>query len=141
MNSRWWRGPAENTAIQFVRYFFTGGAAFAVDFGTLWLLTEAFGLRYLLSAAAAFAAGLATNYAISIRWVFSRRTLRSRRAELAGFAAVGIAGLGLNEAILWCVTEVSGLHYMLAKMLSAAAVFLWNFTARKYLLFYGKKES
>lgn len=141
MNSRWWRGPAESTAIQFVRYFFAGGAAFAVDFGTLWLLTDVFGLHYLLSAAAAFAAGLLTNYAISIRWVFSRRTLRSRKAELAGFAAIGIAGLGLNEAVMWVVTEVSGHHYLLAKAFSTAAVFLWNFTARKYLLFHGKGKS
>ncbi|MDE6445362.1 MAG: GtrA family protein [Alistipes sp.] len=130
--------PADDGRIQLFRYFFVGGAAFSVDFGLLWLLTE-WGVHYLLSAACSFVAGLTVNYALSVRWVFRNRTLHSRIAEFVSFAAIGLAGLGLNEAIVWAATDWAGLYYLVSKIISTAVVFFWNFTARKYLLFYEKK--
>ncbi len=65
--------------------------------------------------------------------------VRIQLAEFAGFAAIGVAGLGLNEAILWMTTEAAGFHYLISKIIATAVVFLWNFAARKYLLFHEKK--
>jgi putative flippase GtrA len=121
--------------IQFFRYLFVGGLAFVVDFGTLWLLTSRFGLHYLLSAAFAFLAGLAVNYLLSIAWVFKERRMSSRREEFLGFGAIGLAGLGFNEAGMWLLCGLAGLDYRLAKIVTTAVVFLWNFGARKMMLF------
>lgn len=130
--------PTDNGKIQLFRYFFVGGAAFVVDFGLLWLQTEC-GLSYLLSAAFSFAIGLTMNYALSVRWVFRDHALHSRITEFVFFTAIGVVGLGMNEAIIWIATEFAGLYYLGSKLISTAVVFFWNFTARKYLLFYGKK--
>lgn len=138
MIGRLLRGASGDLRIQLFRYLLVGGAAFGVDFGLLWMLTGC-GLHYLPAAACSFAAGLTVNYLLSVAWVFRDRVLRSRTAEFAGFAAIGVAGLGLNEAILWGATEVAGLHYLISKIIAAAVVFLWNFAARKYLLFHEKK--
>ena len=132
--------PARSGWVQLFRYFWVGGTAFAVDFGLLWLLTGWCGVHYLLSAAIAFAAGLTVNYALSVSWVFSERALRSRIAEFTAFVSIGIVGLGLNEAILWSMTDFLELHYLISKTVATAAVFFWNFTARKYLLFNGKNR-
>ncbi|MDP3066192.1 MAG: GtrA family protein, partial [Methanobacteriaceae archaeon] len=67
----------DNTSIQLFRYVFVGGVAFLVDFGSLYLLTEFFGIYYLTSAAIAFLLGLITNYILSISWVFNKRTLNN----------------------------------------------------------------
>lgn len=77
---------------------------------------------------------------ISVSWVFSERTLHSRIAEFTAFVSIGIVGLGLNEAILWSMTDFLELHYLISKTVATAAVFFWNFTARKYLLFNGKNR-
>jgi len=138
MIDRLLKGATDDVRIQLFRYFLVGGTAFAVDFGLLWGLTEC-GVHYLLSGACSFAAGLSVNYLLSVAWVFRDRALRSRLAEFAGFAAIGIAGLGLNEAILWGATEVARFHYLFSKIIAAVAVFLWNFAARKYLLFHERK--
>lgn len=132
--------PARSGWVQLFRYFWVGGTAFAVDFGLLWLLTGWCGVHYLLSAAIAFAAGLTVNYALSVSWVFSERTLHSRIAEFTAFVSIGIVGLGLNEAILWSMTDFLELHYLISKTVATAAVFFWNFTARKYLLFNEKNR-
>jgi putative flippase GtrA len=124
------RQPTDNTAIQLFRYTFVGGLAFLVDFGSLFLLTEFAG-----SAAIAFLLGLATNYVLSITWVFNRRRVSSRWLEFTIFGIIGIIGLGLNELIIWQATETLKLHYLVSKLIATATVYLWNFFARKYTLF------
>lgn len=129
------RIPTDSTLIQFVRYLFVGGAAFVVDFGSLYVLTEYVGIYYLTSAAIAFLLGLLANYLLSIFWVFSRRTLERRWLEFGIFALIGVVGLGLNELFIWFFTEHFQLYYMISKLIATALVLLWNFTARKFLLF------
>jgi putative flippase GtrA len=109
--------------------------AFSVDIGTLALLTEAAGLHYLLSAALSFVLGTSVSYALSIVAVFEMRRWRSKAVEYLLFVAVGAVGLGLNELLLWALTEGAGIFYLLSKLLAAAIVFFWNFGARKFLLF------
>lgn len=120
---------------QFTRYLVVGGLAFVVDFGLLYLLTEFAGLHYLISAAIAFLFGLITNYCLSLLWVFDRRTMDNAAIEFVIFTAIGIVGLGLNEVIIWFVREKIHFHYMIAKMISAGIVLIWNFGARKSVLF------
>ena len=128
-------GRTSDTLVQLFRYGFVGGAAFVVDYGSLWFLTEVCGMHYLLSAAIAFILGLTTNYLLSTRWVFSDSRLENRWAEFAVFALIGVVGLGLNELIMWAGTDLMHLHYMLSKVISTAIVFFWNFFARKFILF------
>lgn len=126
---------ANRLLVQLLRYGVVGGIAFVVDYGTLWLLTEAAGLQYLLSAAIAFILGLTVNYALSTRWVFGESRIGSPWAVFAAFALTGIVGLGLNELIMWAATDGMGLHYMASKIISTGLVFFWNFLARRFLVF------
>jgi len=129
------KNQTENTFIQLFRYTFVGGVAFIVDFSSLFFLTEFLGIFYLTSAAIAFLLGLATNYILSILWVFSKRTFRNRWFELGIFAVIGIVGLGFNELLIWFFTEHIHFHYLLSKIVSTVFVYLWNFFARKSILF------
>ena len=128
----------ENTLIQLFRYGFVGGAAFLVDYGVLVLLTEVFGMHYLLSATISFILGLVTNYLLSVVWVFNNRTLGNRWAEFTVFAIIGVIGLGLNALIMYVCTDKMGIHYMISKIISTVIVFFWNFFARKFVLFKAK---
>jgi len=128
-------GATGSVLQQFARYVVVGGVAFVVDFGLLYVLTEFAGIHYLSSAAIAFLCGLFTNYLLSRVWVFDRRTIDNVAMEFAIFAAIGIVGLGLNEGIMWFVAERVHFHYLIAKVISAGIVLMWNFGARKAVLF------
>lgn len=125
----------ERTAIQLFRYIFVGGAAFIVDFGSLFILTDFFGIYYLVSAAIAFILGLIVNYLLSISWVFNNRKLNSSTMEFGVFSLIGMVGLGLNEVFIWFFTAEVGFYYLISKIISAIIVLFWNFFARKYVLF------
>lgn len=131
--------PTENVLLQLFRYGFVGGAAFVVDYATLFILTNNVGVQYLWSAAIAFVLGLVANYLLSISWVFRNRGSLSRWQEFLFFAVIGVVGLGFNELIMYACTDLMHIHYMVSKLISTAIVFFWNFFARKYLLFTKKK--
>lgn len=125
----------DNTFVQLFRYTFVGGTAFIVDFGLLFVLTDFVNIHYLISAAISFLLGLATNYWLSIIWVFNKRILTNKSLEFGIFAFIGIIGLGFNELFIWFFTEYVHFHYLLSKIVSTVFVFLWNFIVRKFILF------
>ena len=126
---------SDKTSVQLLKYGFVGGMAYCVDFGSLFFLTEFIKIHYLISAAIAFILGLVTNYALSIFWVFPKRTLANKRTEFLLFSIIGLIGLGLNEVIIWFFTEFIHYHYLISKIFSTVIVFFWNFIARKKILF------
>lgn len=125
----------DNSFIQFFRYALVGGLAFIVDFSSLFIFTDIFNIYYLISAALAFLVGTIVNYSLSIYWVFSNRTINNKSFEFGIFSLIGVVGLGFNELIMWVFTEHINFHYLVSKIISAGFVLLWNFLARKFLLF------
>jgi putative flippase GtrA len=99
------------------------------------LLTEVAGLHYLLSAAVSFLLGTTMSWLLSVRWVFEVRARASKAMEYGLFVLVGVVGLGLNEGLLWLLTDYGGVYYLLSKIIAASLVFFWNFGMRRALLF------
>lgn len=127
--------PTNNSIIQLFRYCFVGGFAFIVDAGGLFVLTEYAGMYYLLSASVSFVLGLVVNYLLSTAWIFRKSKLKNKWAEFLIYSVIGVVGLGLNALFLWLFTDGLHIYYMLSKIITAALVMLWNFIARKYILF------
>ena len=132
------RFPRKTLLGQFLRYLVTGGLAFIVDFGLFALCLYA-----LVANLVALLAGLILNYALSILWVFTacERTLEKQKvAEFVLFAIVGFFGVGINQFLMYLMVGQFALNEMLSKMFSAILVLMWNFGARKLMLFRKKKE-
>jgi putative flippase GtrA len=91
---------------------------------------------YLHAAAIAFGVGLLTSYLLSIAWVFQARTFQNSWMELGLFTLIGGIGLLWCGVCMWVLTEYAHLYYLCSKMVSALVVFLWNFVAKKWLLFH-----
>ncbi len=135
MIDRFFKNNTNNTFIQLFRYAIVGWLAFIVDIGILYILTEYFDVYYLFSAAIAFAIALSIDYYITIIWVFNKRTIDSRYIELLIFATIGLTGLLLNVFIIWFFTEITNIYYIFSKIISSFMIYLWNFFARKIILY------
>ena len=117
------------------RYLAASALALAVDFGAYSGLIRLAGMDYLVAAPIGFSLGLATIYVLSVRWVFSHRRMKDARAEFAVFALLGLAGLAINQAVIFAGVEWFRLPPEAAKIVSAGMVFCFNFGSRKLLLF------
>ena len=136
-------GDTDNTLIQFFRYLFVGGLAFIVDFVLSYVLfrfafheKKEFGW---VANSLSFVAGLAVNYLISTFWIFKSSKVKNKLVEFLGFAAIGVVGLLLTIGItklfeIW-LGDTTSLFQIIAKLVSTAVSFLWNFFARKLLLY------
>lgn len=127
--------PAGGVMQEGARYVAASAAALALDFGTYSGLIRLAGVHYLVAGAIGFSLGLALVYVLSTRWVFAFRRVADRRAEFVVFAGVGLAGLALNQAILYAAVEWFRLGYEPAKAVAACLGFGFNFGTRKLLLF------
>lgn len=122
-----------NIFIQLLRYAIVGGTSFVIDFGLLFILTEFASFHYLLSATISFIIGLVTNFLLGTAWIFKNSKIKSHSIEFIAYSIVGIVGLGLNNLLLYLLTSIIGLYYMLSKIITAAIVMFWNFFGRRML--------
>ena len=120
--------------VQLFRFGLVGGLCFVIDYGLLALLTECFGINYLVSSAVSFAVSVTVNYLLSMRFVFESKEDVDRVKELIVFVALSVVGLGLNQLLMWLGTERIGVHYLLTKLVATAVVMVYNFITRKLLL-------
>lgn len=140
-------GDTNNTLIQFFRYCFVGGIAFLADYGIMTLLAELCGFNPVVAATISFIVGLAINYCLSTLWIFRNSKIKNRFTEFAAFAVIGVIGLLMNALIIWFFQHTladlsifgsllpADKYYLIGKLVSTVIVFMWNFLARKFIIF------
>ena len=119
---------------QFAKFGVVGVIAFIIDYGLMVLLTEAFGVNYLISATLSFTVSVIFNYLASMRYVFTHKDGMSRRREFVIFVVLSVIGLGLNDLLMWIATGLVGISYLISKIFATAVVMVYNFVTRKVFL-------
>lgn len=131
--------PQRRALAGFVRDVLGYGAAsalaLAVDWGSLVVLTQVFAVQYLVAAAVSFSAGLVVAYLLATKLVFRGRARYKAGGELAGFLLTGLAGLVLNQVLLFVFVDFAHAPVAAAKAPTAIFVFSFNFLSRRFLLF------
>lgn len=119
---------------QIIKFGFVGGSAFLIDYGVLFVLTEFFGIYYLVSSTISFALSVIYNYILSVKWVFDVKGSRSKGQEFIVFLVLSIIGLGINQIVMWITVEKLHIYYMISKIGATAIVMVYNFVTRKLFL-------
>ena len=147
--------PTDDGFIQFFRFLFVGGTATLIDMAAgwaffhfvfltdlplgAWMLT-----RDTLSSAVGFLFGLVANYVLSILWVF-RKPDANRLVEFLAFAAIGLVGLLVKSGTVALVglvlTAQTDLFFLIKSAIGTLVAMIWNFAARKLLLYRTPKAS
>lgn len=120
----------------FLKYLVAGGMGFVLDYGTLTLCYEGLGWHYLVAATCGFLVGLVFVYISSNKWVFDTRKMKNHRVqEFAVFSLIGLIGLGLTNLFMWGLVDGLGIHPLVSKLFTTGAVLIWNYGARKIILY------
>lgn len=122
------------TAAELLRYLGVSAIALGVDVTVL--LVAATLVHYLWAATLGFLFGALTSYLLSVRWVFRHRRFAAfPKTEFAAFAAVGVAGLGLNNLAIYLAVAHVGMGLLASKAVAATITFTFNYGLRKWGLF------
>lgn len=126
---------SSNIYIQLFRYVLAGGTAFIIDFGLLYTLTNCLSVHYMVSTVISYTVGLIITYLLSIYWIFDKRRTNNRLMEFFIFTLIGVIGLALTSFFMFLLTDIVGIYYLISKLATTGIVFIWNFIAKKFILF------
>lgn len=127
---------------EFLRYIVVGSISFIIDTAVLYLFYEYIIANQIysiyLATAFGFMAGMAVNYFLCHSFVFlsvKNHNLGKKFKDIITFVIIGIIGLLLNELGMFIGVELLGIYYLYVKLLTSSIVMLWNYLARKMLIF------
>lgn len=135
-----------NRLKEIVKFVFTGGVCFLIEYAALIALKEWLHLPVVAATPIAFLISVVFNYLLCVKWVFDGAKEGSRKAQI-GFAVTSVMGLFLNWAIMWALTALLGEDavlltifgidvkvYMLNKVIATGLVMVWNYFTKRWLL-------
>ena len=135
-----------NRVKEIVKFAFTGGVCFLIEYAALIVLKEWLHLPVVAATPIAFLISVVFNYLLCVRWVFDGAKDGSKKAQI-GFAATSVMGLFLNWLIMWALTALLGEDavlltifgfsvkvYMLNKVIATGLVMVWNYFTKRWLL-------
>lgn len=117
---------------EIIRFVVVGGFCFVLEFAMLYGFTECLHIQYLISSAAAFIIALIVNYFLCVYVVFN--TENQSNTKRTWFVITSVAGLGINQIVMYIMVEKIAIWYMFAKVFAAAVVMIWNYITKKIIL-------
>lgn len=120
--------------VQAVKYSMVGGVCTILDFSILFILTDFFGVNYIISSIISFMIATILNYILCVTWIFELRVVKKIYQEFIFYLVISGIGLMVNTLFIWSFTEFLGFYFMISKLFATGVVFVWNFGARRYFL-------
>lgn len=124
----------EHLLVQIFNFGIVGVIATIIDFLFLYIFRDVFYLPLVLSNTLSFCISVIFNYFASMMFVFDVDKSKSKKRNFLLFIIFSVIGLILNDIIVYVVTEMIGIYYLLSKILATVIVMIFNFVTRKKFL-------
>lgn len=127
--------PRERT--RFLKFAVVGTIGAAIDFGLLNLLHLGFGIPVIPANTISFTTAVLSNFTWNHYWTYPESRSKPLMGQLGQFFIVNLAGLVINNLVLWALLGVTThyfgrLGYNIAKVVATGVVLFWNFFVNRY---------
>jgi len=117
---------------RFLRFCTVGLSGVFVNEGVLRFFTKTGGLYYVYSSILACEMAIITNFLLNEFWTFRDRSsqrpdVANRLRRLLRFNLICTVGVILNVALLWALTNLAGLYYLISNLFGIGVSTLWNY--------------
>lgn len=112
--------------VKLIRFCVVGFSGMIVDFGTTWTLKEKVKANKYLANTTGFILAATSNYILNRIWTFKSQN-EQVAIEFASFITISVVGLGINNLILFLLTDKLHWNFYVSKLCAIAVVTLWNF--------------
>lgn len=116
--------------LHFGKFLGVGGAATLLQYALLLTMVELFALKSVLASSVSYVISALFNYILNYRFTF--QSTADHKTALLRFSVVAACGLGINSLIMYFLTEIFTLYYLLAQVVATLVVLVWNFSAHRY---------
>jgi len=120
---------------QFIRFGIVGITNTLINLAVLYILTEFFGVYYMVSAVFAFLVAVTNSFLLNKVWTFEEKVNYRTSSKYVKFFTVSIIALIFNLIILYVLVEYFGMWYMGAQIIGVASNLIINFFGNKLWTF------
>lgn len=124
----------EKLLVQIFRFGIVGVVATIIDFVFLYLFKEVCNFNVVVANTLSFVISVLYNYFASLTFVFDVNEEKSKSRNFIIFIICSVIGLGINDLIVWIITDILSIHYMISKVVATIVVMVFNFVTRKKFL-------
>ena len=117
--------------VQIFNFIIVGFIATVIDFIFLYIFRDIYNINLIIANTLSFSISVIYNYFASIIFVFDVNTKNNNTKLFVLFVLFSIIGLGLNNIILWLVSNFFKVYYLLSKIIATVFVMIFNFVTRK----------
>lgn len=119
----------------YVKYVISGGTAASVDLALLYILTDIFGIWYLLSASLAFVVAYFVSFYLQKFWTFRDNSRERIAKQMSLYLIVGVSNLGINAGGMYILVDKLNVMYMLAQVIMGGLIAIGSFLIYKFVIF------
>ena len=120
--------------LQIFKFGIVGVVATIIDFIFLYLFRDIVCFSLVVANTLAFSISVIYNYFASLTFVFDVDKSKGKKRNFVIFIVCSVIGLGLNDLIVFVVTDWLGIYYMISKVIATLFVMVFNFVTRKKFL-------
>ena len=120
---------------QFIKFAIVGVINTLINLCVLYILTDFFNVYYIFSAVIAFIVAVTNSFILNKIWTFKENLGDRTIKKYSKFFIISICALLVNLLVLYVLTDIFKLYYMLSQVI-AIGVSLWvNFFGNKMWTF------
>jgi putative flippase GtrA len=133
-----WRPPLMIKARSVLGFSMVGASGVAVNLLLLWLLVNLVHMQYLVAAALATSVSTTSNFVLTEFGVFGSRRQKGIVVRYLSFGALSLASLPVRLPLMFLLTSILAMHYLLSNLVSLGMIFLARFVVSDQLI-WGKR--
>lgn len=119
---------------RFVKFAIVGATCAFIDFGITAWAREKLQYKKLIANSMGFSVAVISNFFLNRYFTFS--ALQSdMKLQFMKFIVVALVGLGLNNLIVYVISELKAKNFYYSKVLATGVVMFWNFFANYFFTF------
>ena len=112
--------------LKFLKFCLVGASGMIIDFGTTWLLKENVKINKYIANSTGFILAATSNYLLNRFWTFQSENTQIA-TEYLSFVLISVMGLGINNTVIYILTEKLKINFYVSKLFAVGVVSIWNF--------------
>ena len=121
------------------KYLYVGAGAFAMEYGSFYLMYEVLHIPLIIANSGSFGLGLLTSFLLNRFWTFSTKEYSKKAAHQFGFyVTLALINLVLTNLIVEWLGHM-GFNPKYGKLVAMIVTSLWNYMLFKVIIFSHKK--
>jgi putative flippase GtrA len=124
--------------MRFIKFLGVGGAATLIQYGILIGMVELFQSSALVGSTVGYIVSGIFNYTLNYYFTFTSTAKHGHAASR--FIVVAAVGLALNSSLVFLLTDLLSVYYIVSQIVATGVVVIWNFIAHKHWTYRSIKD-